>query len=458
MDPNNEGNVIIKQSGTAGRGLFARKNLENESVILQEAPLAAMQSLENLQNVLVCAECLGFIGSLESQLAVLGGVPRSELSEYMQAQPKHIISPIVPCNQECGEMYCSQVCCDKHFQRCHRFLCTGPITDEEAASHPLLQFKVHAIQTNEIFLLVAAVICHMISEYDKARGEEGQEGKARASYKDFVQELWWNAAASGPDSDLGRTLMRLVNESCEYLASVLRTSPYASHDAVTELVTPETFSRIIGMFEQNNLGIRSESPVAEALRQVCTAVTMGEEAKQYDSSLGKEEAELSWGSLLPLLEMAAAGGDDCEDSCCSEQEEEETGNKYEEGQTISEQSNDGVSEEEDKIEEGGDEVEDMIQEIESASILDGTALFSIICSMNHSCEPNCRVRYRSEKGQPLLAELETLRPILEGEELFQSYIDKDLPLHKRRAALYDYGFKCQCPKCQRQEVQERLVI
>ena len=40
--------------------------------------------------------------------------------------------------------------------------CTGPIDDTD---HPLFHFKIHAIQTNEIFLLAFQVICQIIQKY-----------------------------------------------------------------------------------------------------------------------------------------------------------------------------------------------------------------------------------------------------------------------------------------------------
>ena len=58
--------------------------------------------------------------------------------------------------------------------------------------------------------------------------------------------------------------------------------------------------------------------------------------------------------------------------------------------------------------------------------LDGTAFYSILCKLNHSCIPNVRVKYAMDKDLGLIAELFAIKPIFPGEELLQSYIDQNL--------------------------------
>lgn len=62
--------------------------------------------------------------------------------------------------------------------------------------------------------------------------------------------------------------------------------------------------------------------------------------------------------------------------------------------------------------------------------LDGTAFYSLICRINHSCDPNVIVKYNvSEMAafrEPLQGKLYALRDIHPGEELVQSYIDQSL--------------------------------
>jgi len=91
----------------------------------------------------------------------------------------------------------------------------------------------------------------------------------------------------------------------------------------------------------------------------------------------------------------------------------------------------------------------------------GMALTPIACMANHSCEPNCRVRFRDSRGAndaahidggwercELLAEC----PLRCGDEVLISYVGPTLPLHERRAHLRTvFGFHCECDKCELEE-------
>jgi hypothetical protein len=83
--------------------------------------------------------------------------------------------------------------------------------------------------------------------------------------------------------------------------------------------------------------------------------------------------------------------------------------------------------------------------------LDGTAMFSITCKMNHSCDPNIMVVYRRLPGWgrrfPLTAFSVATRDIAAGEELTISYIDANESYEERTKALRSYGFTCRCPRC-----------
>lgn len=58
--------------------------------------------------------------------------------------------------------------------------------------------------------------------------------------------------------------------------------------------------------------------------------------------------------------------------------------------------------------------------------LDGTALFSMLCKINHSCDPNVRVKYVFTREHGMVARLVALRDIDPDEELLQSYIDQSM--------------------------------
>jgi hypothetical protein len=74
----------------------------------------------------------------------------------------------------------------------------------------------------------------------------------------------------------------------------------------------------------------------------------------------------------------------------------------------------------------------------------GIALDPIVCSANHSCEPNASVLF----DQPRVM-MRSLSSIKKGEEVFISYIDNTDPYYRRQTQLKQrYCFECRCSKCQ----------
>ncbi len=78
--------------------------------------------------------------------------------------------------------------------------------------------------------------------------------------------------------------------------------------------------------------------------------------------------------------------------------------------------------------------------------LDGTALFTVICCMNHSCNPNAEILW-DEESNALQAIVKTIKNIKKGDEISFSYIDSSLSYSERREKLRDYGFTCSCERC-----------
>lgn len=75
----------------------------------------------------------------------------------------------------------------------------------------------------------------------------------------------------------------------------------------------------------------------------------------------------------------------------------------------------------------------------------GSGFDPLICSANHSCDPNV-VRVSNSPNTLLRA----LKPIKKGEEIFMKYTDTSNPFWIRQAELKEnYFFTCQCPKCAR---------
>ncbi|KAG7357518.1 SET methyltransferase domain containing protein [Nitzschia inconspicua] len=68
--------------------------------------------------------------------------------------------------------------------------------------------------------------------------------------------------------------------------------------------------------------------------------------------------------------------------------------------------------------------------------------------LNHSCTPNCLLRYVFGKHRSPYMQVVAARDIQQGEELTHSYTELVVPTNSRRAKLKSlYGFNCQCPRC-----------
>ncbi|CAM9811903.1 unnamed protein product [Ectocarpus fasciculatus] len=547
--------VSVGMTDGRGRGLFASTAMKAGTTVLSERPLVAMQSLDNAQDVTVCRNCLGFAGDIISQLELLTGLPRPECLERhqtrqrisksngydFQAVPARELSGLYECLEGCGEVYCSPRCRSEHWERCHRLLCVGSVPDEEAQDHPLVAFRIHAMQTNEIFLLVGEVMARIATAFTKKmQAEPGADGNgdvddemsaARAPFADFVQEPWWEVAVArdardeeaGPSSSSCRstgdenaaaaalpgTLRALCEESSALLRSAFARALGPLPATLEHALAGEMFGRVVGMFEQNNMGVRAPSPIPEVLRELLSSSedddptgisrdvlgevaqlvgeVMDEEYDDEEESDDDEEEEEEEGVTSTCCGDEEGGSDG--DGCCgtptavgggvaekSSATAEETTRRCAPRDALDEPGVDPRQDQDEAIVEraidrGGEEGEEGVSLFPP---LDGTALYSLICCMNHSCRPNCLVLYpgrRREKkkatadpgnpgagavrsADPLVAEVVLLEDVPAGEELTQSYVTRDMGFVERREALEDYGFFCTCPRCLEEEAME----
>ncbi|EER13369.1 hypothetical protein, conserved [Perkinsus marinus ATCC 50983] len=81
----------------------------------------------------------------------------------------------------------------------------------------------------------------------------------------------------------------------------------------------------------------------------------------------------------------------------------------------------------------------------------GSGLYRGVAVTNHSCSPNAEASF----GGSRCLRVKSLRPVHAGEEVFQSYIDENLPLVERQSKLRQaYGFACRCGKCRTEALAE----
>jgi hypothetical protein len=315
----------------------------------------------------------------------------------------------------------------------HRYLCTGNINDEDADSNCLVQFILHAIETNEIFLLVADVFARICSDVDDGQTIEN----ALKPWQGYCRNRWEDVATTNDTEqtpeEFADTLKSLTQESWELLCDAFD----LKSKNLDTILDEDFMSRTIGMFEQNNVGVRLVNPVLNYVKKIANNPdevheSLLEDIKEISKNLEETDA-CEWEDVDDVDE----DGDEVDGE--GNIDNSETDQIPPKGIFESPPTNPILIElQEILINDGEDNI---------FPPLDGTAFYKTICKINHSCDPNCIVKYTSDSALGLVAQVVALRDIEEGEEMVQSYIDQSMDVNSRQSALKDYGFICHCMKC-----------
>lgn len=387
------------------------------------------------------------------------GAVQLPLSERFQ-----LASP-VPCRRGCGHEYCSPACEEAAWSGWHCLMCTsgtaasgaeagagataagaggsgscgahgsgaGPSSCGASGSNSggqqlqeqggqveemggvtvdrtaMAAFAEHALQTNEIFLLAAKVVCGTLlravrllgaSQQQQqqsegpgcsaagAGGSSAEEGSAgdgaagsrisaalQAAWQPYLygwKRPWWEAVAVPDDvedeDEFRGQLRSLASDSLELLSAAIRHPELAPH-----LLQLQVYGSIVGMFELNNLGVSVPTPVEDYFLAV--------------DELQGQQREQVMQVTQPLLDALDA---------------------------------------------------------EYATPCEATAFLALQSCVNHSCNPNAAAT--CDQGDNTVA-IVARRDIRAGEEVTLSYIDEGLPYKQRQAELRDYGFVCRCDTC-----------
>lgn len=236
----------------------------------------------------------------------------------------------------------------------------------------------HDIETNEIFSLVAKVCAQLILLPVRDEKQDKAEPEFAQIIKNFCKCPWDQITAVNAEKDLrpGETVedytavfRQLIGDVTNLFHQVIEQQLEDISISIRpdwkEVITPDVFSNIVGMFELNNISL-----------DIPTLATMDRLSQQ-------EPAEDEQYSDLVFLE--------------------------------------------------------------------GTGLYSIICTMNHSCDPNCVVSFEHGNSR---ATVRATREIATGEELCITYIDVAQSLEARQEDLTEYQFVCQCRRCVANDSEE----
>jgi SET domain len=436
-----------------GRHLIATDRICRGQLIFVERPLFCLQSLPNIAfNRYICYGCKTFVSNPATMVLwrCYGNTPNVELEHESR-------KACVPCRNSCGYVYCSDDCEKETWVTHHSFLCTG----DKEQEHPVVQYKQYAVETNEILLVIA--------EWWIAQHVLFPDNAHNNVYTDFLMNPWWDVVTVDMIQDPTEPGAGFMNgelisahqqlyEVCTMAADLLNRALNVTATVIPRIAALD-ISRRIGAMEQNAMGIRQRSPLgaptvwrdADFRRKYHAQIIQCLiEAELLEGSKAEEEATMA--DTIPTpneissADIAEKYTHDEIALCLSKLHMNEDGSVF------------------DSNEDGGDP--SMVHPVYGAEgddldvlfpPLDGTAMYSMACKMNHSCDPNVILIYRRRAGfgrnYPLVASVVALRDISAGEELTISYIDADASYSERQQALRHYGFVCQCLKCQNEKDQ-----
>ncbi|XP_020570983.1 histone-lysine N-methyltransferase ATXR2 isoform X2 [Phalaenopsis equestris] len=448
--------VRIETSKVHGKGVFSNMEFKEGELILKDQILVAAQHSSNKVDCFVCSSCFRFVGSVELQigrklyLQSLGlsvkkecdhqiffkdavascslesqneddlllqensdnagqsscseNSPSKEVLELLMNgklslpfSEQFLLPPIVPCPGGCEEEhYCSKVCADSDWESIHSLLCTGKSSGSlwQAAA---VKFTEHANRTNDIFILAAKVISFVILRYRRLKQSQFESSKRSILHNStddsnfFLLLEAWKPIAMGFKRrwwDCIALPDDLDNCDEALFREQIRDMAFSSLQLLKEAIFDIECAPLFSLEIYGHI-----IGMFELNNLDLVVASPVEDYFIYIDDLPspqKEKAELT----LPFLD---ALGDDYSDFC------------------------------------------------------QGTAFFPIQSCMNHSCCPNAKAFKRDEDrdGQAVII---AVSPISIGEEITISYIDEDLPYEERQALLADYGFKCSCRKCRKEQL------
>jgi len=274
-----------------------------------------------------------------------------------------------------------------------------------------------------LFLLAAQVIARIIMHRKHSGSKDGTDIISM-----FHHRIWWEVV----NLDCGFAvdeLKKMLQDSLTLLQQALLHPILAQipNAPIEDVFTFDFYARLMGLLEINDNSIDIDSPLHTY------------HAKLRD--LKQHEQKLALKSLTPVIERLEQ----------LKQEEENEGENGDE-EMMGDEPVGVVDVDVDVDNKVSDE--DMEDDQEDEPIIPrftGLGLFPTEAMLNHSCEPNCTIKFPVNH----LAHIVATKDIRKGEEILHCYIENKQPVEDRQYDLYEYGFTCNCPKCQRDAAKKK---
>jgi hypothetical protein len=429
---NNQHHVTVRDiNGHRGKGLFATRSFSKDEIILSERPLVALQHVSNRQSAACCGQCFKFLGNLQEQIQYheqsLNLLDTTE--EMMDDEDALVVAPIfhfetsLECVGNCGILYCSDNCRSEAYELHHKHLCVGPIQEPE---HPLILFKEHAVEHNELFLMAATAICQIISTWQQ-NGHNLIE--ATLPYSSLLQRHYIDAIDFNMNADVSKeSVEQLMHESLELLTEVLKSiiQSIEGGKELEQLLNMDFYSRLLGTFETNNQTIEIEAPLQQYLKQ-CRSDQEWNNISSVANRILKMQKEMEQDEDM-----------ECDEEECDHHDHHDHDHHHHHEHH---EHHDDTSFEPVDL-SGAQSTKPYI-----FPPCEGLGMYILEATTNHSCDPNTIVKNLNENQTVIIA----LRDINAGEELVHSYIDNDASYEERQQELSSYGFVCDCHKCEQEK-------
>jgi len=325
----------------------------------------------------------------------------------------------------------------------------------------LLRFKYHALKHADTLLLVAQVFAHLVNRAKSLGGGAATMRGLMLELMAFCNAPFSEACRPPPgrnkDAEFNAHVEGLVNEAAELLRQSLVLHAPMETTALFEGGV-EFFSRVLGLFEYNNIDVEVQSPLGQIMlnkaRELTAAASSSPQAAadltKYERLLREKEwvIQCTWGE-----ETTGIYGEDPVDtdnrSGNAETTVEIDAAMDDSGEAADEDFDAGVANT--AMAQARTAVNKLsLEQLVGARwpSLHGTALFPSVARINHSCIPNMKIEFPWNSSQ--LAAV-AVSPVAAGEELCISYIKQEADVNTRRRQLLEYGFVCSCECCLKED-------